>query len=397
MTDVAVLGAGPYGLAAVAALRATGTDVVAFGRPMSFWAGHMPTGMLLRSPYVASSIGRPRTGLDLDAFAAERGAAVPEPVPLEDFIEYGLWFQRRTAPDVDRRQVTRIERGDGGFELRLDDGDVVAARSVVVAAGIEPFAHLPSLLRKLPPALVSHTSAPLDLTRFAEALVLVVGGGQSALEGAALMHEAGAHVHLVVRASTVRWRGQRPWLRQLGPMSRLMYAPAEVGPPLLCRLVERPGACAVLPAAVRHKVDVWSVPPAGGGWLRPRVVGTLRMSTGRAVVSAEPVDGRVRVTFDDGTAETYDHVLAGTGYRVDITRYPFLEPLLGSIWRRDGYPLLRRGFESSVPGLHFLGAPAAASFGPLMRFVAGTSFSASELVRIAGSGARPRRLANVRG
>ena len=96
--------------------------------------------------------------------------------------------------------------------------------------------------------------------------------------------------------------------------------------------------------------------------------------------------------------------MLGTGYQVDIDRYAFLPPeLLAQVHRRDGYPVLGAGFESSVPGLHFVGAPAALSFGPLMRFVCGTWAAARGLTRgIVGReaprsrllvvGARPRAL-----
>ena len=71
-----------------------------------------------------------------------------------------------------------------------------------------------------------------------------------------------------------------------------------------------------------------------------------------------------------------------TGYRVDIGSYEFLDPkLLRAVNRVDGFPKLGPGFESSVRGLHFLGAPAAWSFGPLFRFVAGAEYAAPELAR----------------
>ena len=103
---------------------------------------------------------------------------------------------------------------------------------------------------------------------------------------------------------------------------------------------------------------------------------------GRWITSAAEAGDRVRVALSDGTARAVDHVLLGTGYRVDISRYPFLAPaLLESIRRTDGYPQLDAGFECSVPGLHFVGAPAAWSFGPLMRFVTGSRFAARALLR----------------
>jgi cation diffusion facilitator CzcD-associated flavoprotein CzcO len=382
MTDVAIIGAGPYGLAAAAELRAAGIDICAFGRPMSFWSEHMPGGMLLRSPYVASSIGSAQGPLSLDAFAASQGVAIDRPVPLELFVDYGRWVQATAVPDLDQRLITRVERDGSGFTIVLDEDDRVPATRVVVAGGIKPFAHVPPVFAGLPAALVSHTSQHRDLSVFSGRRVLVIGGGQSALESAALLHEAAADVEVVTRAPMIRWLGQRPWLRELGPVSTLLYAPAEVGPPLLSQLVEVPGWVRRLPPGARRALERRSVRPAGAGWLRPRVVDAVPVRTGRTVVRAEDVGERVTVTYHDGASDTVEHVLLGTGYRVDIARYPFLSPqLTAAVHQVGGYPVLRSGLESSIPGLHFLGAPAAWSFGPLMRFVAGSEYVALQLTR----------------
>jgi FAD-dependent urate hydroxylase len=115
MPAVSILGAGPFGLAATAHLKLTGTDVRVFGEPMSFWAGNMPAGMLLRSLRIASSISDPAGKLDLDGFSAATGMPVGSPVPLDRFIEYGRWFQTQTVPEVDRRRVERVQRANGHF------------------------------------------------------------------------------------------------------------------------------------------------------------------------------------------------------------------------------------------------------------------------------------------
>src|SRR5262249_49872312 len=95
---------------------------------------------------------------------------------------------------------------------------------------------------------------------------------------------------------------------------------------------------------------------------------------------ARPLQQEVRMTLDDGSERAADHVLMGTGYSVDIARHDFIgSELISRIQVLDGYPILQSGFRTSVPGLHFIGAPAARSFGPLMYFVAGTEFTSRVL------------------
>lgn len=385
VTDLAILGAGPYGLAAAAALCGSGRTVAVLGRPMAFWE-RMPAGMLLRSPYAATSIGDPEGPLSLGTYAQSKGVAVPQPIPLGTFVDYGHWVRSRAVPDLDTREVVRVTRDEDAFWLQLDDGSDLTARRLIVAAGIGSFPRVPEIFQTLLPEQMSHASAHQDLSVFRGRRVLVVGGGQSALESAALLAESGAEVQIAVRASTVHWLGQHPWLRSLGPISSLLYAPAEVGPPLLCRLVEAPGLVRRMSSSRRNRLDRRSIRPAGAGWLRSRVVGVVPLSLEHEVAAVSAGQGGLELVFRNGRTTVVDHVLLGTGYRVDLARYSFLSgDVLSEVRQVDGYPVLGRGFESSVPGLHFLGAPAAWTFGPLMRFVAGTSFTAAELRR-AGRG-----------
>ena len=382
--DVAIIGAGPYGLAAAAHLHAAnGLDIRVFGEPMSFWDEQMPRGMILRSPYVASNIADPERALTLDGYQDKTSRQLPQPVALEQFVDYGRWFQGQAVPatQVDARRVLRIER-NGGFRLDLADGDSVRSARTIVAAGIMPFAWTPRVFRGLPPELASHSSTHRDLGRFRGRRVIVIGGGQSALESAALLHELGADVEVLVRRERIYFlRRAHGVLHRLGPITRAIFAPAEVGPAGISRLVSAPDLYRRLPRSLQDRFTVRSLRPAGAAWLQDRVDG-IPMTFNARVVEAQEKSGQVELTLSDSSQRRADHVLLATGYRVDITGYDFLpETLLQRIARVGGYPRLRPGFESSVPGLHFIGAPSAWSFGPLMRFVAGTEFAAPALTR----------------
>ena len=389
--DVAILGAGPYGLSAAAHLRNAGVDAHVFGRPMSFWQENMPVGMLLRSNWSATNISDRRGELSLEAYQADSGTSFRTPVPLDEFVQYGLWVQRKAVPDVDTRLVDRVQRNGDGFQIALEDGQSVTASRVVVAAGIKSFAWIPEVLRELPPGLVSHASAHRDLGTFAGKQVLVVGGGQSALESAALMHESGVEVEVLVRAEQVTWLRGGTIHRKLGRATPIFYGPTDVGPLGMSRLLSEVGLCKHIPKALLDPMARRAIRPAGSRWLVDRLA-DVPITTGRSVVGAKEVDGRVEVEVDDGSTRVVDHVLCGTGYRIDVSRYEFLAPELAQkVDSANGYPLLGKGLESSVPGLHFVGAPAAWSWGPVMRFVSGTWFTGQSLAKAVGSRTPARR------
>jgi cation diffusion facilitator CzcD-associated flavoprotein CzcO len=392
----AVVGAGPYGLAVASHLRAAGAEVRTLGKVMGFWDEHMPRGMLVRSPRGGSHIGDPDRALTLDRYEADQGARRSGLVPREDFVRYGRWFQARAVPDVDPRRVIGIERAEAGFRLTLEDGDGLWARRVVVATGIGAFPNVPPPFAALPAESASHTSdsANRDLSRFSGRRVLVVGGGQSALESAALLHEAGVDVEVLLRQPRVRWLRSRPvleWLMdcRLNPFK----TPGKIGPVGINWLVEHPRLFALFPRGVQDRMARRAIRPAASSWLRPRVE-RVPIRAGRQVVSAALRGHRVALRLDDGSQSEADHVLLGTGYKVDIARYPFLAPqLVQAVRTVDGYPVLGPGFESSLPGLHFVGAAAAYSYGPLCRFVAGTGFTAAHLTHFVRRKPTPRPVA----
>jgi NADPH-dependent 2,4-dienoyl-CoA reductase/sulfur reductase-like enzyme len=387
---VAVVGAGPYGLAVTAHLRGAGIETAIFGDPMAYWREHMPAGMLLRSRRRSTSIAEPERKLTIGAYAEEHPLSTP--ITRAEFVAYGEWFQHQVAPDVDGRRVTRIERAGEGFRLTLDDGATLDAARVVVATGLEGFERRPPELGSLPGDLVSHASEHRTFDRLAGKRVAVIGAGQSALETAALARESGAEVELVSRCESISWlSGDGGGLGRR--LSQAVMPPTDVGGRLTGWLAAAPDLYRALPASLQPEVFLRCTKPAGASWLRERVAG-LPIATGRRVVEAAPSGGEVLLRLDDGSERRADHVLLGTGFHVDLNRCAFLPPeLLAEIELVDGSPRLGRGLESSVAGLHFAGAAAAESFGPIMRFVIGTQYAAPAIAeRAAGRRPRPLRL-----
>ncbi|MDH6196223.1 thioredoxin reductase [Mycobacterium frederiksbergense] len=384
-TDIAIIGAGPHGLAAAAHLRRAGVECRVIGEPMSFWRT-MPKGMLLRSNSTATCIAEYDGPLSLDSYMAATERSVQKPFPLQDFLDYGDWVANQVAPDADRRRVLRVDRDSDGFLLSFDTGEPLRARRVVVAAGIADFPRRPEIGAGLPPNLVSHTADHADFNDWGSSKVLVVGGGQSALESAALLHEAGAEVSVAMRAPHINWLHGGKYYRKLGRMAPLVYAPTDVGPMGLSRIVAVPGLFRRFPRSLQDPLAYRAIRPAGAAWLKPRLE-NVPVHFGRTVRDVRSENSHVSVTFDTGQTQSVDHVLFGTGYQIDISRYGFLSPdLLRQIGRVNGYPVLGKGMEATVPGLHFLGATAAYSWGPTMRFVAGGWFGAESLTRAVAAG-----------
>jgi len=382
--EVAIIGAGPYGLSVAAHLRQAGVPVRVFGEPMSFWREHMPKGMRLRSPWRASHISDPAGALSLDVFASEHDAGQVEQIPLEDFVAYGAWFQQSAVPDVDRRTVRCVEAKEQRFQLTLADGESVWADRVVVATGLANQDYRPPAFRGLPAALVSHACEHAAFEPFHGKHVAVVGRGQSACESAALLAEAGAEVELICRGE-VRWLGATDGEAHMRSaaldLRELLAAPSAVGPFPLSWLAEWPTIVRHIPFPARDWFSRRCLKAGAAGWLKPRF-GAIKRHEGRAIVGARAAGGRITLDLDNGL-RSFDHVVLGTGYQVDISRLGFLSPLLGEIARVDGSPLLRAGLESSVPKLHFAGSYAVKSFGPLMRFVAGAPYSARAIANAA--------------
>jgi thioredoxin reductase len=387
--EVAIIGAGPYGLSAGAHLRQLGLETRVFGPPMEVWRKHMPQGMMLKSDGFASNLSDPQSEFTLKNYCAQNNIPYDDtriPVPVEVFIDYALAFQKQMVPDLDERRVQRVERVNGHFRLQIDDRESVTARRVIVAVGISHYASMPPVLAALPPGRASHSADHHVGAGFKGRKVVVLGGGASATNTAVLMHEAGADVVLIARSNSLEFHsgpGDRPrslWQKLRNPSSGL-------GPGWKSRFfTDLPDVFHHFPAAHRVRIVNQHLGPASGWPMRDRFLGRISMLLGREVVAAREAGAVVRLTLAtrDGRTEEHEteHVIAATGYQPDIARLSFLDPSLrDTIATVNHAPELSANFESTAPGVYFTGLSAANSFGPMMRFAYGADFTARRIAR----------------
>lgn len=393
--DAAIVGAGPYGLSVAAHLNRLGTNHRVFGKPMATWRGHMPKGMLLKSDGFASSLSAPsENGQSPDAHSLRAYCArhaIPYddfsvPVALSTFVDYALDFQHRYVPEVDQRCVAEIRGRDRGYQLVLDDGETVEADRVIVAAGISHFDYMPEILASLPRNVVSHSSAHHEVGGFENRDVTVVGAGASAVDLAAILHESGARVRLVVRKPAIRF-GATPHANGRSVWQKIRHPQSGLGPGLRSRLAcDLPQVFRYLPSSLRLEIVRRHLGPSPAWHLASRVVDKISIMPAHEITGAAMHNGLVQLTLRtaQGSAVTVEteHVIAATGYRADIDRLSFIEKSLRARIKRVGkMPALSGSFECSMPGLYFVGNGAAGSFGPLMRFVYGCEFAAPRVSR----------------
>jgi len=394
--DVAIIGAGPYGLSIAAHLRARNVAFRIFGIPMSSWRNHMAAGTFLKSFGFASSLYDPGSTFTLAHFCQEQGlpySDVIDPVPLEMFVAYGLEFQRRFVPDLEETDITSVTVAPEGFALTSQGGEQFLARRVVVAAGITHFGHIPPELAKLSAngrsdpstSLVSHSSQHTKLDRFSGHTVAVIGAGASAGDLAGLLQEAGADVHLVARSNEIHFH--EPPQTEPRPLSQRILSPrsglGQGWPARLC--ADLPLVYHALPADLRLRGVQRVNGPAPGWFSKSKVVGHVTMHLGVNITASKNANGaHLHLSHSDGTTKDLhvDHIIAATGYKVQLHRLGFLDPDLRRQMKTfKDVPVLNTNFESSVPGLYLVGLAAAPSFGPLCRFAYGAKFTAPRIAK----------------
>jgi FAD-dependent urate hydroxylase len=375
--DVAIIGAGPFGLSLAAEL-AEAAQV--FGLPMLTWRTKMPHDMLLRSPWEELSLSVNGGGGGVAQWAKAEGVDLHGAVPLEEFLRYTAWFESHYVSNLVPTEVQQVARHRDRFLITTSGGEEVLARRVVLAVGVTPFQHVPEGLN----GLRGHPNVHFVLDAvgpecFAGQRVTVVGGGQSALEAAGAIAVSAEQVSVVAR-SKIRWFTDREPYNPRGPVRQRLYEIAYPvvghGPPPLNRLVLRPDLFAKVPKPLRERLASRILRAGGSPWLRERMGDRVTFYEGSALEHAQPTPNGLNVMLSNGSSHETDHLVLATGYRFDLERLTFLAPEVKSLVRvEDGWPVLDRWFHSTHPGLFFVGYPAEGRFGPLCRFVLGTTFT----------------------
>jgi cation diffusion facilitator CzcD-associated flavoprotein CzcO len=385
--QVVIVGAGPYGLSIAAHLNGLGVRCRIFGTPMQTWREHMPKGMLLKSDGFASNLSDPNSAFTLKHYCEQYGIAYDHiriPVSLDVFISYGIEFQRRFVAQLEDRQVLEIQTEAEGYQLKLDNQEVVHSQNVVLAVGISHFQYVPPILSQLPPSLVSHSSAIHDLEPLRGKNVTVVGAGASGLDLSALLHESGANVTLLSRKPEVHFH-DAPGVKPRSLWSQLRHPASGIGPGLRSRFyTDAPLLFRHLPQSLRIKIVKTHLKPAAGWPMKDRVFGCVPILLGYSITGAEAQNGGVRLSIagQDGIQKEHltEMLITATGYKVDLRRLAFLRgEMLAQIHTVEHSPVLSSDFQSSVPGLYFVGVAAANSFGPVLRFAFGADFAARHI------------------
>ena len=385
-TDVAIIGAGPYGLSLAAHLNAAGVENQVFGVPMEFWLQHMPKGMHLKSEGFASSLYDPGSTFTLRKYCDQNSIPYQNiglPVPLHVFAAYGQQFQQKFVPNLDCSKVASLQckPAGNGFTLTLEDGANFAANRVVVAVGLTYYKYVPPELYGLPDSQITHSSRHNSVDEFQGKDVAIVGAGASAFDIAALLQQARANVHIISRQEKIRY--QDPPSKDRSYLKELRAPVTGIGGGWkLYMCTHFPQVFRLMPESFRIRKVRDILGPAPCWFTREQTEGKLDLHLGARIQGATSSGGRVHLALSGNKNEELivDHVISATGYKPDVSKLSFLDSKTISRLRLVGEtPALSAQFESSIPGLFFIGISAANTFGPMLRFAYGAGFVSQRL------------------
>ena len=147
-----------------------------------------------------------------------------------------------------------------------------------------------------------------------------------------------------------------------------------------------------MPAATRWRIVKTTLTPAASWPMKERFAARVPVLLGYDVETAEVHENRVHLLLrgrNGSTPHIADHVIAATGYEVDLRRLTFLDgEILSAVNVINNTPALSPYFETSVPGLYLVGFASKYCFGPVMQFACGAHWMATRLSRRLASSIR---------
>ncbi|UPM56131.1 NAD(P)-binding domain-containing protein [Gottfriedia acidiceleris] len=363
MLDVIIIGSGPFGISIAAHTIGSNLDYKLFGYPMDFWRNKMPQDMFIRTPHEFVSFSDPKDELTVQQFSLETGIELVTPLPRPIFVEYANWFAQKAGIEFTTELITKVEHKKDYYEVTSESGERYLTKNVIVATGVEHYKHLPNILKEFPSNLVSHTSGYTSFAQFKGKKVVVLGSGQSAWEAAGLLHREGADIELVYRKEGPNYAGSRENEIALRDVGDVFYN---------------------LP--IEDKKEGWGQSPGSvAHFLKPYVEGIVPQTGGVSVDRIEQLnDDELRIYLSNGAEKTVNHIIAATGFHINLDKAPFFDhKILSAIEREEGFnqfPKLSESFESSLPGLYFAGPLSSHSHGPTFRFILGLRKNAFSII-----------------
>ncbi|RXT07215.1 NAD(P)-binding domain-containing protein [Ammoniphilus sp. CFH 90114] len=361
MLDLVIVGAGPYGISLAAHAQASGLTYKLLGKPMGFWRHKMPPEMFIRTQVDYIGLSDPHEQYTFAQYQKEKNIELTYPVSRTAWVDYAFWFAERNQVTFTEECVRHVNYKQGRYFVITDQETSLECKHLVIAIGLTHAEYIPNNLLHLKGKWLSHTNGYTDYQPFSGKSVAVVGGGQSGWEAAALLHQTGAKVDLIYRGS-----GYEPPVPQINRRQR------EIAPLFYSFPVEQ-----------QKEISKEFLKATVTEFLLPLVEGKANQHPYSEVKEANILydEDQVSLVLSSGNTLKVDHVIAATGYRPNLYNLPFLTSLSGEIKKEsNGFPIVNQWFESSMPGLYFVGPLSSHHHGPSYTQIAGVWHTSHALI-----------------
>ncbi len=357
--DVVVIGAATTGISVAAHCIDSGLSTLVLGEPLSFWKRSILP-LPLRSPMPATDIASPRDGSGYLDFAERHHLAIEGKIDFKYFIAYFQDFLLRNGIKITNEYVTNIRYAGNHFMVDTMNKGTVQAKNVVVATGICKMKSTPRAFASLPKLVCVHSSEINSISGFESKDVVVIGGGQSAVEMATEIAKVARNVHLIIRGESIIYRSLHSAGKSLFKVlfvnaeKYFKYTPASLKTRILKYLLK-----GTVEPDLREKIEVENI--------------TVHMNA--TITGATMENSKVTISLPQERRVVVDKVVLGSGYKYDLSNIGFLESLVedGRILKEDGFPVLDENMQTNMPGLFFTGYPCINVIGPKAQFISGTS------------------------